>query len=165
MNFTLFSGFSWCIIGAIVNLLVHFHMYVKNSCLKLSTSLMPLWDMKWWGRRRRRRRFYTGPQQIGIGKWNLFLILGSCGKSCVWAESDILLLGKKCLVPFLQGVDKSFPLPKKGWVSFPVHCSHWPRPLSVSLLPILNHSFEHTYLTYTFIPFLLWLYKCGQHVI
>jgi hypothetical protein len=75
----------------------------------------------------------------------------------VWAENDILLLGKKCLVPFLQGVDKSFPLPKKGWVSFPVCCSHWPRPLSFSLLPILNHSFEHTYLTYTFIPFLLWL--------
>ena len=160
-------------------MLVHFHMYVKNSCLKLSTSLMPLWDMKWWGGRsrrtrgrrrrgrrrrrrrrwrrwrgggegrrrirRRRRRLYTGLRQIGIGKWNLVLILGSRGKRFVRAESDILLLGCKCLVPFLQGVDKSFPLPNKGWASFPVHCSHWPRPLAVSLLPILNRSFERTY--------------------
>jgi len=32
-------------------------------------------------------------------------------------------------------------------------------------MPFLNHSFERTYLTYTFIPFTLWLYKWGQHVI
>jgi hypothetical protein len=52
INFTLFSRFPWCVIGAIVILLINFDKYIKSGYLKLSMSLVSLWDMKQWGGRK-----------------------------------------------------------------------------------------------------------------